>query len=145
MGNRFTKRIKFSSNNNNNRFKLQKSVKKRKNNKSSSNSSSSTNEEIEFKFIINDVLNNNSNALEIDDNRLAQEFSNFINSKKTNSLQHAEQLDDYYTQLDCLATNYAISLKPNKTLVKFVRATCFTRDQEADCTKLYLNFGYMHK
>jgi hypothetical protein len=142
MGNRFAKRIKFSSNNNNtSKSKSQKkSVKKVKIDINSKN-----NEEAEFKFILNDVLNSNSNSLEFDVLKLSQEYNSFINSKKTGSLQHVELLDAYYAQLDCLATSYALSLNPNKILVKLVRATCFTRDQETYCTKLYLKLQRINK
>ena len=141
MGARFSKRFRYSSRtytcseSNSSRRHRSEKPKKLKTIKNK-NIKNNCDEAMEFKFILHDILHNNSISLNSDTSN--QDFNNFINSFKNGKIQQAALLDDYYTQLDCLTYVSLSNLNPNKMLAKFVRATCFTRDQEAACTKLYI-------
>ena len=134
MGNIFNKKSKL------NIKQRHEKNKKLKTKKSSNNNDSELIDEYEFKFILNDVLLNNSSlALNINNKKLvAESLIEFINSIKNGKIEKAEELNDYYSQLKDLSLNYAPNLNLDKMMLCFVRATCFTREQEVNCAKLYL-------
>jgi hypothetical protein len=127
MGNKLNKK---SKNINFKKTKLQKSYYFNKKN-------NDTVDEIEFKFILNDILNNHASSL-ANTSYLESNLEDFKRLLTTNRLNQGDLLDAYYSQLSSLTFNHAVNLNPNKIILKIVRATCFTREQEADCTKLYL-------